>query len=180
MRYLLFVSFVAMFFVGLSRQKLLKETMKSDELEKSSHINVLAMIRESYRSTWETLKYRTSKRLAIFVVIRALSSFSAAMVGSFWVVFAEKVIKLSVAEWATILFIQGLTSLLISVPAGILVDKIGKKRTIVTTLFLSLFPGILFTYCQTFIQTLAIQICLIVITSFLQPAAQSLMADMVP
>ena len=178
-RYLLFVSFISMFFVGFFRHRFLTETISRDEDERKRSRNVLTIIKESYRSSWEILKW-TPKSLGVFVAIEAIAALTGAMVGPFRVLYATDVIMLSVSEWATILFIGGLVSIILSVPAGMIVDKIGNRRIIVTMLLLSLFPGILFVYSTTFVQVLATQLSLTAIASFLTPAAHALMADTVP
>jgi MFS family permease len=180
MRYLLFVGFVSMFFVGFCRQKFLKETLStknSEQIPQSK--NVLNLIVEAYKSSWNAMKW-TPKNVVIFVLMGAFSSFSGAMIGPFWIIYATQIIRLTELNWGLILFLEGLSSLLVSIPAGMLVDRLGNRRMIVAMLFLSLFPGIVFVFSRTLIQTAGAMVALTVFSSFLIPASHAWLADAVP
>lgn len=84
-------------------------------------------------------------------------------------------------DWSFILLAQGLFALVLSLPAGILVDRVGNRKIIIITLVFSLFYGFLFVfYSKTFIQTIAVMLYVTTITSFLVPASMAMLADIVP
>jgi MFS family permease len=180
MRYLLFVGFISMFFVGFCRQKFLKETLRKENSEQPPQSrNALALIVEAYKSSWEAMKW-TPKYVVVFVLMGAFSSFSGAMIGPFWIIYATEIIQLTELNWGLILFLEGLSALLISIPAGMLVDKLGNRRMIIAMLFFSLFPGIVFVYSRTLFQTAIAMVTLTVFSSFLIPACHAWLADAVP
>jgi MFS family permease len=179
-RYLLFICFISMFFVGAGRHKFLKETITVNDAPRTiTRRNILFVIKEAYQKSWEAIKW-TPKSLLVFVVTQMLSSFSGAMIGSFWVVYAINVIHLTVTEWSFILFIEGIISLLLSIPAGMLVDRLGNRKIIIIMLALAIVPGLLFIFSQTFTHTLLVLVSLTLIATFMTPACHAFLADMVP
>ena len=103
------------------------------------------------------------------------------MVGPFWVLYAKDIINLTISEWSLILFAEGLVRLFLSIPAGMIADKVGNRKIILVTLFLSLFPGLLFTlYCKTFLEALAVMLFLTTVVAFMSPATSAFMANMIP
>jgi MFS family permease len=179
-RYLLFVCFISMFFVGAGRHKFLKETITVNDAPRTITMNnVLQVVKEAYQKSWEAIKW-TPHSLWVFVITQILSSFSGAMIGSFWVIYATNVIQLTVTEWSLILFIEGIITLLLSIPAGMLVDRLGNRKIIIIMLALSILPGILFLFVQTFVHTLIILVSLTIFSAFMIPACHAFLADMVP
>ena len=176
MRYLFVISLVMQLIIGFGRHKFLKETLKSVAQESRS---ILSLIKESYKSSWEVIKW-TPKSLAIFAVVEVISAFCGAMVGPFWVVYGKNVINLTISDWSLILLIEGYVGIPLLIIAGVIVDKLGSRRIMILMLFLSLFPVFFFIYCETFVQTLAVFLCLTVIISFLTPASSAFVADTVP
>jgi MFS family permease len=122
----------------------------------------------------------TPENVMVFVLMGAFSSFSGAMIGPFWIIYATNIIQLTELNWGLILFLEGFFALLISIPAGMLVDKLGNRRMIVAMLFLSLFPGVVFVYSRTLFQTACAMVALTVFSSFLIPACHAWLADAVP
>ena len=182
MKYLCVIIAVFMFMIGITRQLFMTETLQPDPNAKplNSVSNVLSMIKEAYINCVDIIKW-TPKNMAIYVLIQGISTFSGAMVGAFWIIFAINIIKLTAAEWGLIMSTQLFFGLIIAIPAGIITDKVGSKKMITLMLFLSLFQGYFFVYyCQNFVQTLALMLYVQFITSFIVPASMAILADMVP
>ena len=180
MKYIFIAAFVSMFIVGGSRQKFLKDTINKDTLDlKPAREGIPALVKKAYKSSIEALKW-TPKNLRIFILIEGLASFTGGMVGPFWIIYAKEIIKLSVTDWALILSIEGVLVLILSVPAGMIVDKIESRKTILAMLSISLLPTVLFIYCKTFFETLAVMLATTVISSFMSPACMKWLANTVP
>ncbi|UCH37664.1 MAG: MFS transporter [Candidatus Bathyarchaeota archaeon] len=179
-RYLLFICFISMFFVGAGRHKFLKETIRPSTASKQISINNIGhFIREAYQKSWEAIKW-TPRSLSVFVITQIITSFSGAMIGSFWVIYATTIIQLTITQWSLILFIEGVITLFLSIPAGMLVDRIGNRKIIIIMLALAITPGILFIFSQTFLHTLIILVSLTIIAAFMTPACHAFLADTVP
>ena len=182
MRYIFIIVFFGMLAISVGRQVGLKETLKDtksvSEL-KASFGGVRPLIKEAYKSSFSTLKW-TPKSLAGFVVIECLASFAGAMVGPFWGIYAKEIVNLSIADWATIITMNSILLLVLSVPAGLIIDKIGNRKTIIAMLILSIFNGFLFTQSTSFMQTLAVMLYITFISAFISPAAHAFVADIVP
>ncbi len=182
MQYCFIFSMVSMSVIGFMRQKLMTETFVKPESASKEKLwkQVPHIIKESYKSCYEVIKW-TPKSLAILVLITAITSFAGAAVGPYWILYVKDEIGLSIADWGYILFLQGLLTLVLSIPAGIVVGKVGNKKIITIMLLLSLFHGFFFVYfCKTFLQVLAVMMYIGVITSFIVPASFAMLSDMIP
>jgi MFS family permease len=103
-----------------------------------------------------------------------------AIAGPFWVVYAKEQIGLSSARWGLILLVETLVRLLVSMPAGMLVDRHGRTRFMIGSLALALISVPVFVLAQDWVQVLAIRCAVAVATAFFMPACSALMADIVP
>jgi MFS family permease len=106
--------------------------------------------------------------------------FFNAITGPFWVVYGINEIELTTIEWGVIMLMISVLRVGLSIPAGLLVDRFGKRRTLITALTFTIFPVFLFVYCQTFPQTLMILGMIPIANTFLTPSCSSLLADIVP
>jgi MFS family permease len=177
-RYLCVVAAVGCILVATIRLKLLKETIKETSGETPIR-NVASLLKTSYKNTWEAIKWMP-KNLRSLAFVMTVTLFVGAMAGPFWVVYAVPGIQLSALDWGFVLFIVGLMSTALAIPAGAIVDRFGKRKVIIVALTLSLFPVFFFTYCRTFIQTLIALALITAVSMFLNPACQALVADIVP
>ncbi len=181
MRYVFVIAAISMFIIGMMRL-FMKETLQPDPDSKSmTNIrNIFSVIKESYVNCIEVIKW-TPRNVGVYVTIQGISSFAGAMVGSFWVIYATNIIKLSLADWGLIISAQLFFGLIMAVPAGIITDKLGSRKMITIMLFLSLFQGFFFVYyCHDFLSTLILMLYVQFITSFIVPASMAILADMVP
>ena len=134
--------------------------------------------RDAYGGIPETLRAlpRSLKALAAILILAFLSN---AMAGPFWVVYAQEVIGFTSAEWGLILVIETALRILAFIPAGMLVDRYGRTRFLLVSLFLTLGSVPFFVLSTTFTQVLLIRCTVALATALFMPACSALMADMV-
>ena len=117
------------------------------------------------------------KGLALVILL----GFSAnAILSPFWVVYAIDNIGLSPVDWGTILLVETGLRTLLYVPAGILVDRYGRTRSLFASLLLLLGSIPLFAFSRGFMEVLFIRMAIAVNNAFFIPACSALMADTVP
>jgi MFS family permease len=164
--------------IAALRLKFLKETVRVSDLGISLR-KMPSLWKASYKSVWETLEWMP-KNVKFFAIIITLFAFFNAIVAPFWIVYGIKVIKLTTLEWGFMVLLNGVLRTALLVPAGVIVDKYGKRRTIMASLALTIFPVALFVYCKSFIETLTLSLIISVANAFLTPACSALTTDMVP
>jgi len=178
MRYLYALSVVFTLIASTIRFRFLKETLERTGSEVPFR-NFLLLLKTSYKSLWETLKWMP-KSLKYISYIGMLSAFFATLTGSFWIVYALEVIKLTAQQWGVVILVVGLLRIPLSILAGKLADTYGRRKIIIAALAFSILPLILFVYCRTFLQTLIVYSLSNIGNILLKPACSALISDIVP
>ncbi|MFC1803561.1 MFS transporter, partial [Thermoproteota archaeon] len=106
-----------------------------------------------------------------------LTSVANSIVGPFWVLYGIDVIGLSVTQWG---LIAALTKSVIGVPAGLMVDKVRKRRILIAGLACTLIPVYFFIYSRSFWGVLALTIVISAANAFLVSACRTMVAESVP
>lgn len=119
----------------------------------------------------------TVKALSLIIILGFMSN---AISSPFWVVYATNEIGLTSIEWGTILFIEMGIRTLLYIPAGVIVDRYGRTKSIIAALLLSLASIPLFIFSSNFLNTLLVRSAVAVMNSLFLPACSALMADTVP
>jgi DHA1 family multidrug resistance protein B-like MFS transporter len=171
------------FFVGilvaLIRLRFLKETVeKSSDLDLSVS-RVPGLLLESYRSIVDTLR-NAPRQLLTFSLLISASIFFVSMVGPFWIVRAKETLGITTQDWGSLMLITGAINVLISIPAGGLVDRLNKKWVVGVCLIAGAIPTLLFLRVTSFNQLLVLNVAATLTNVFLNPAFQALFADMTP
>jgi len=129
----------------LLRWRFITETLemtqvKEDERKKeaSQKDSILQQMRTMPREIW------------IVTVVAALSGFAIRIVMSFMVVYAVEVVGLTNTEWGIIGTAVSLISTVLTIPAGILADRIGRKPCITVSRILSPISILGFTFAGNF------------------------------
>jgi len=177
-RYLYALLLVIYFVSTTIRMKFLKETFKRSE-PSLGFSNLKELVKESYHSIIDVFKWAPTS-LKAFALVTALSFMANAITGPFWVIYAIQVVGLSGTEWGSLLLLYSAFRIAISIPAGIAVDRFGKRKTIVASFILSIISLLYFTHSRDYIDLLAILLTLAVANAFLPTASAALMADVVP
>ena len=104
------LAFVTGLVVAWLRLMYLTETIEEDESEKYTWGDSLRVLKESYLSISESIKWM-DKSLKLIVVIEMIAAFFVAMSAPFWSVFANEVVGVSVPQWGQVNFWSGLIAL---------------------------------------------------------------------
>jgi MFS family permease len=178
MRWLFAITLVLRIFSSTIRLKFLEETVDST----SSNIflsNIPMMIKQSYKSAIEGLKWMP-RNLWFLASIMMMTSVTNAIVGPYWVLYGIDVIGLTVTQWGLIGLTAALTSSLIGIPAGLVVDKVSKRKIIIAGLAFTVVPVIFFIYSRSFWEVLVLTIVISAANAFLMPTCQTIVAMSVP
>ncbi len=156
--------------------RFLKDTVQATALDMS---NLKEIIRESYRSVTDILKWMP-KNLKALALIITLCRVANAIAGPFWVVYATTEIGLSAGEWGILIAAYSAVRIVLSLPAGAAVDRFGRRKTITAALTLCIAPLLLFMNSRRFEDILLVLLSLSIVNAFLPPSVAALMADIVP
>lgn len=176
MRLLYAVTVVATALIATMNLKFLRETLTRPD---GAHQGLTSVIRGSYSGLWETLRWMP-RSLRVYGLVLVLGLFFNSLTGPYWVVYGTDLIGMSGFEWGSLLLVANLVQVFLSLPAGALIDRYDKRKTLALALVLSTLPVLAFPFCGTFLGTLLVFVPLAVANAFMLPAAGALMADMVP
>lgn len=177
MKYIFALATGAGIVTSIIHLKLLRETMSAN-LETST-LSVASMMRKSYTNLIETVRWMPKSVKSIALVL-ILSFFFNSIAAPFWVVYGKFTIGLMEDQWGLILLISSALSVALTIPAGAIIDKVGKRTTLITGLSLLVFPVVFFAYSNTFVDVLVMFFMISIANSFLLPACSALIADIVP
>ena len=156
----------------------LKET-STYEGEKVTLSDITKIFKEVYSSVPSMLAElpRSVKALGVVLILLFMCN---GVASPFWVVYAMERIGLSSVEWGLILLVEAALKTLLYIPAGMIVDRYGRTRSLLASLLLTLVSIPFFVYSTRFIEILLIRMAVAVATVFFIPASSALMADTVP
>jgi len=171
------------FFVGLLvaflRLRFLKETLNSEDAVKIKMGDVPRMIARSYGDVLETMR-TVPRKLFIISALMSITIFFSSLVTPFWIIRAKEVVGLTSQDWGSVMMVAGAINVLIAIPAGGLVDRFSKRWVVGISLILGAIPTILYLQVSDYNQLLLLSISMTFVNAFLNPAFQSLFADMTP
>jgi DHA1 family tetracycline resistance protein-like MFS transporter len=158
--------------------RFLRET-STKEGEKISLSDVSKIFRDVYGGIPSMLAGlpRSVKALGVVLILLFMSN---GIASPFWVVYAVERIGLSSVEWGLILLVEAALKTLLYIPAGMLVDRFSRTKSLLASLLLSMVSVPLFVYSTRFVDVLLIRMAVAVATVFFIPASSALMADTVP
>jgi MFS family permease len=170
-----FIAAVIAFF----RLRYLRETVDNPNRLELSLRSVPSLIVKAYRSVYGVL-WEVPRRLYVLSLLVSTTVFFASLTSSFWIVRASEVIGLSYQQWGAVMLVSGLVSVVLGIPAGSLVDRFSKKHITGLCLLLGSVQCYLFLRCQTYTQVVLLAAFTTLTNAFMNPAFQSLFADMTP
>jgi len=165
---------------ALAQSRFLKETVVRSTSENRIALSELGgVLRDAYGGLPSMLRQlpRSLKALAGVIV---LSFVATAIAAPFWVLYAADHIGLAASAWGMVLLVEAILRSVLSVPAGMLVDRWGRTVSLMVALLISLISIPLFVYASSLAAVLIIRIVLAVAFAIGIPACSALMADMVP
>jgi len=165
--------------VAFFRLRYLKETVENPNKLDFTLGNSPRLIVDAYRSVFSVLG-EVPRRLYVLSFLVSASVFFASLTSSFWVVRATEIVGLTVRQWGEVMLVSGLVSVVLGIPAGSVVDRFSKKRIAGLCMLLGSAQCFLFLRCQTFTQVVVLAAFTTLTNAFMNPAFQSLFADMTP
>jgi len=177
MRIVYTVVFLCLMAAAILRLLFLRETLDNPRKIKLAELkeafkNSLSAIAEAWRYMSTTLKFLT----AAFLV----SAFEEPMFRMFTSLYSFDVIGVSRIEWGLVNTVSIATTLILGFPLGKLVDKFGRRKSIILAYFFYIPSSIFFIVCGSFAQLLIVLMMFAIGGSLLYPAYSALMADMIP
>jgi len=163
---------------GMIRLRFLKETLKRPG-SSSTLKHVPLLIKEAYKSVWDSLRWMTKPLWAI-AVISMVITFFVSIASPFWIIYATSVIRLSPGSWGSLIFLLGIVEICLMIPMGYLIDRYGTRRLILVALSMAIAPVLLFTFCRSFLQVFITILSLTLANAILMPAFSSLKANLIP
>ena len=176
MRFLYGLTFIVTLFIAFMNLRYLKEPPVKDREDSSRLVGVLKL---SYKGIFEMLRWLPSN-LRAFGLMLVLGFLLNNMVSSYWVIYATQSLGLSAVQWGIVLLIASVINVVLMVPAGMLVDRMGPKRVMTWALLLGAVPMLLFRYATTFVYITALLVIMTVANSFLMSGAPAYMTQSVP
>lgn len=173
------VGFGAGIVVAFVRMYMLEETLDPSIAQKIDYRNMLKLIKDSYGSFIETLKWMPEP-IKVLAVMQMMQFFFNGLAGAFYIVYATSLVGISATSWGFTSAIQGGVRLLIATPAGRLMDKIGRRRLLIPFMALTPFYPLVFLLVKDFTQLALLVVVMAVGNAFLMPGFQSLLADNTP
>ena len=165
--------------VALFRLRYLKETVENPKTLDFSLGRLPGLIAESYRSVLGVLG-EVPRELWTLSLLISTGVFFASLVSGFWIVRASEVVGLNIQQWGTVMLVSGAVSVVLGIPAGSIVDRFSKKWIAGACLVIGGVQSFLFLRCTTFNHVVALAAFTTLTNAFLNPAFQSLFADMTP
>ena len=177
MRFLYILTFAVAVINGTMNLKLLEEPTREATI--GGNPGVLRMLVDSYRDMLSVLAW-LPRGLKAFAVMLGLGFFFNNMMTSYWVVYSVQVLGLTKLQWGTVLLVAAVVNVALLLPAGIIVDRLGTKRTLTAALAAAAVPLLLFPFSRGFWDVTLIFVAMTLANSVLTSGAPALMAQMVP
>jgi MFS family permease len=176
MRILYGVTVIGMLMITFLNWRYLDETLVTSS---ESITDIVGIIRGSYRDIWETLKWMP-RELRFYAVMCVLTMVLNSFVGPYWIIYSKDIHDVSEFGWGTILTVTNLVQMLLTIPAGTIIDTHDKRKIAAFALALSSIPTLAFPYVRGYYSILAVLTVISVANAFLMPLGGAIMADMVP
>lgn len=176
MRILYGITVIGMLMITFLNWRYLDETLVTSS---ESTTDIVGIIRGSYRDIWETLKWMP-RELRFYAVMCVLTMVLNSFVGPYWIIYSKDIHGVSEFGWGTILTVTNLVQMLLTIPAGTLIDMHDKRKIAAFALALSSIPTLAFPHVRGYYSILAVLTVISVANAFLMPVAGAIMADMVP
>ena len=173
------ISGILAFAVALIRLKWLKETMVTGDDEGVRLKDIPSLLKKSYLNVAETIRW-LSDTLRTVATIQMITVFFVGIAGPYWVVRAKTVVGLSAYDWGLILLVAGAFNIAMVIPMGYLIDRFGPRRMILSTALIPPTACILFPFCTSFPQILAVILFLTVYNCVSGPAYSTLLVGHIP
>jgi MFS family permease len=177
MRMVYAVVFVSALTIALIRWRYLEETMEgSVSLGPRELGSAFVEAAGSIREAWVEM----GRDIWFLAAVLLLFSFENPLYSLYYSLFAVDVVGVSAMEWGMVSIIGTAAISLVGIPAGRLMDRIGRRRSMLLAYVFSVPALIAFTMIRGFTQMVVVNISFMMCNSLLFPSVMALQADMVP
>jgi MFS family permease len=177
MRIVYTIIFFCMLAAALIRLLFLRETLEHPQKIRPGELvdafkNSLSAIREAWRDMPKTLRFVT--------VAFLVSAFEDPVFRIFTALYVFDVVNVAKMEWGFVNTASVAVTLILGFPLGKVVDKIGRKKSILTAYTLFIPSTILFMSARSFPQLLVVYLLFATGGNLIWPAYSALLADLIP
>jgi len=177
MRIVYTIVFFCLMAAAVIRLLFLRETLQNPQKIKLGEMK--AAFRNSIGAIAEALKYMPAS-LKFLTIAFLVSAFEEPMFRMFTSLYVFDVIRVSKIEWGLVNTASVATTLILGFPLGKLIDRFGRRKSIILAYLLFVPSSVFFIFCGTFSQLLIIYLMFAIGGSILYPAYSALLADMIP
>jgi MFS family permease len=137
------------------------------------------ILRDTYTGVWPMLRAlpASTRGLGAMVILAFIGNTVAA---PFWVLYATQELGLATTTWGTVLLVEAIVRDVGYIPAGFLVDRLGRVRCMRLALIIALLAVPSFVFARGFVSVLAVRMAISAASAIYIPAGVALMADTVP
>lgn len=121
-----FLSFILILIAAIIRNKFLKETLTVKQ--KQSTNGLLELIKDVFVKFKEAIK-RMDKSLARLIIAYSAYTFSLHLASRFWILYTIDELGFSIVEWGLITWAGFSIGILLMVPIGVIIEKIGRLKS---------------------------------------------------
>jgi len=172
--------FFAALLVATLRLKYLKEVREvSGPGLNITVARVPGLVWESYKDMIRTVRGASSSLIRYSLLVMA-TTFVVSMVSPFWIIRATEIIGLNTWQWGTLSLINGSINVLLSFPAGKIVDRFNKRWVAGICLIACGIPCFLYLRATTFIHVAILLAASTIPNTFINPVFQTMFIDMTP
>lgn len=172
--------FFAALLVATLRLKYLKEVREASGPGLNITVGrVPGLVWESYKDIIRTVRGASSSLIRYSLLVMA-TTFVVSMVSPFWIIRATEIIGLNTWQWGTLSLINGSINVLLSFPAGKIVDRFNKRWVAGICLIACGIPCFLYLRATTFIHVAVLLAASTIPNTFINPVFQTMFIDMTP
>jgi MFS family permease len=157
--------------------RFLKETSTNNDVEPLPDLGTI--LKESYMGIFSLL-WDLPRPIKALGIVVGMGFIANSIASPFWVVYVVEEIGLSNIDWGFILFIETVFKTVLTIPAGMLVDKYGRTKGLLLAVMASLASMPTIILARRFVDVLLIRLAVAVAGALFIPASTALMADYVP
>lgn len=141
--------------------------------------NVFVILKETYGGIPALLRDTPRSVVALGVVVM-MAFISNGISSPFWVIYAIERIGLTEIEWGVILLYESILKVVLTIPSGVLSDRVGRTKTLIAAMVVSMVSLPALIFADSYNSVLIIRLGAALAGALFLPASTALMADYVP
>ena len=178
-KFLFLVGALVGMIIAYVRHRFLVETAENPDQLQITLKTVPGMVFESFRDAFRVFR-EVPRPLMVLSMLITSSIFFVSLTSGFWLVRATEELGLTTYQWGVVMLVSGSINVLLSIPAGGLVDRLSKKWIIGISMMAGSLPTLLFLKATTYHHILILAGAITLVNIFINPAFQAIFANMTP